>query len=76
MRIDSIILHSIYNYNFMLKPMGNFQTQTTNFNINMHFNVIPPDYTNVKTMALMSYNAYLELNDTNWEKYLTTLINL
>ena len=26
------------------------------------------DYTNVNTMALMSYNAYLELNDTNWEK--------
>lgn len=68
MRIDSIILHSVYNYKFMLKPMGNFHTPTTNFNINMHFNAIPPDYTNVNSMALMSYNAYLELNDTNWEK--------
>ena len=68
MRIDSVILHSVYNYNYILKPIKNFHAPTTNFNINTHFNMLSIDYTNVNTMALMSYNAYLELNDTNWEK--------
>jgi len=70
MRIDSIILHSIYNYNFMLKQKVGFDTLDKQYvyNLSSRGGALPPDYTNVKTMALMSYNAYLELNDTNWEK--------
>jgi len=67
MRIDSIVLHSIYNYNYILKPKGDFNTFMS-YNLNLNLNVLPIDYTNVKTMSLMSYDAYLELNDNNWKK--------
>lgn len=70
MKIESVILQSVYTLNYILEPNYNVNINSNNYDMLFTFNQnnLHIDYNNVKNMALLSYNAYLELDDNNWEK--------
>jgi lipase ATG15 len=70
MKINSVVLQSIYTYNFISKPTESYSYSSLEnfeftFNQNNYLNI---DYENIKNMAFMSFNSYLDVNDTKWKK--------